>query len=221
MTDEHARRDRHARFRLWKQVLRFVPRRAAFHRYPLVGRFADLARKRSFLWSFRLPHLRPAFYAGSILAVMPVMGMQLPAAFVLALLLRANFMVLGGLQFITNPVTAAPIYYATYELGKSVVQFVGFGEAMPVEADIDAITTDAMGDRFKPAEPTVGADGEIHWGRRIGSAINALVIGGALIGTLIGVALDTSWRILTERFGPKHLHRKKASRSTTPTGPPQ
>lgn len=221
MTDEHARQERHARFRLWKQLLRYVPRRAAFHRYPLVGRFAEMARKRSYLWSFKLPQLRPAFYAGSILSVMPVMGVQLPAAFILALLLRANFMVLGGLQFITNPVTAAPIYYATHQLGKSIIHWSGFGDSIPVEEDIDMVAQAASVETFEPMHARPEVDNEIHWGRRIGSAINALVIGGAIIGTLLGVALDFSWRILTERFGPKHLHRRHASRSTEPTGPPQ
>ncbi|MCB1106020.1 MAG: DUF2062 domain-containing protein [Opitutaceae bacterium] len=221
MTDDHSRRDRHARFRLWKQVLRFVPRRAAFHRYPLVGRFAEVARKRSFLWSFKLPHLRPAFYAGSILAVMPVMGVQVPAAFILALLLRANFMVLGGLQFVTNPVTAAPIYYATHQLGKNIIHWSGFGDSIPIEEELTDPTSVATINTFEPPPDPNQIEEEMHWGRRIGSAINALVIGGAVIGTLLGAALDFSWRILTERFGPQHLHRRRASRSTRPTGPPK
>lgn len=221
MSDEHARKDRHARFRLWKQVLRFIPRRAAFHRYPFVGRFAEVARKRSYLWSFRMPHLRPAFYAGSILAVMPIIGVQLPSAFILALLLRANFMVLGGLQFITNPVTAAPIYYATHQLGKNVIIWSGFGDTMEVEEDIDSIEQNSKIPQINGTRDEEPPPEEMHWGRRIGSAINALVIGGAIIGTLLGVLLDFSWRIFAERFGPKHLHRRGGSRSTEPTGPPK
>lgn len=221
MSEEHARKDRHARFRLWKQVLRYVPRRAAFHRYPFVGRFAEIARKRSYLWSFKMPQLRPAFYAGSILSLMPVMGVQLPAAFILAMLLRANFMVLGGLQFITNPVTAAPIYYTTHQLGKNIIQWSGFGHSIPVEEDLLDPASIATIDSLEPPPDPNQMEEEIHWGRRIGSAINALVIGGAVAGTLLGAALDFSWRILTERYGPKHLHGRRASRSTEPTGPPQ
>jgi len=221
MPEEQARQERHARFRLWKQVLRFVPRRAALHRYPLVGRFAEIARKRSFLWSFRMQHLRPAFYSGAILAVMPVMGVQLPVAFILALLLRANFMILGGLQFITNPVTAAPIYYATHQLGKTVIRWSGFGAPVPVEQDIDTISAETLPTTFTPPLVTTTNDDGIHWGRRIGTAINALVIGGAISGTLLGFLLDVSWRILAERFGPRHLHLRRGSRSTEPTGPPK
>lgn len=221
MTDEHARRDRHARFRLWKQILRYVPRRAAFHRYPLVGRFAEMARKRSYLWSFKMPQLRPAFYAGSILSLLPVMGVQLPVAFILSLFLRANFMVLGGLQFITNPFTAAPIYYATHQLGKTIIQWSGFGHSISVVEDQQAPVMVATVDSFEPLPDSTHMDEEIHWGRRIGSAINALVIGGVVSGALLGAVLDLTWRILTERYGPKHLHFRRASRSTEPTGPPQ
>jgi len=216
--EDHARQQRFARFRLWKQLLRYMPRRAALHRYPLVGRFAKASRRRAFLWSFKARYLRPAFYAGSILSVMPVMGVQLPMAFVLALLLRANFMVLGGLQFITNPVTAAPIYYATHQLGRNVIVWSGFGAAIEVEDDIGG---EAIPPGFEPNKPIDQSHGEMHWGRRIGTAINALVIGGAIIGTLLGFLLDLCWRILAQRFGPKHLHFRRESRSTESTGPPR
>ena len=221
MSDEHSIKERHARFRIWKQVLRYVPRRAAIHRYPLVGRFAEIARKRSFLWTFKMPQLRPAFYAGAILSFMPVMGVQLPVAFILALLLRANFMILGGLQFITNPVTAAPIYYATHQLGKNVIAWSGFGAAIDVEENIDINSGES--DLSKLATPILveHTENDIHWGRRIGTAINALVIGGAICGTLLGVLLDFSWRMLAERLGPIHLHLRRGSRSTEPTGPPK
>jgi uncharacterized protein (DUF2062 family) len=220
-SEEQNREQRHARFRLWKQLLRFVPRRAAMHRYPLVGRFAAAARKRAFLWSFKPQHLRPAFYAGSILSLMPVMGVQLPLAFVLALLLRANFMILGGLQFITNPVTAAPIYYATYELGHTIITKVGYGHSTEVAEDIETTDRGSLPPRIEKTRIVPPHAGGIHWGRRIGTAINSLVIGGAICGTLLGVLLDLSWRFLAERFGPKHLHPRRGSRSTEPTGPPK
>jgi uncharacterized protein (DUF2062 family) len=219
--EEHARQDRHDRFRIWKKVLRFVPRRTAFHRYPLVGRFAAAARKRAYLWSFKPQHLRPAFYSGSILAVMPVMGVQLPLAFVLAILLRANFMILGGLQFITTIVTAPPIYYATHQLGAQVIEWSGFGSGVEVKDALDPSTVSFIGPNFEPLDTPVEAEEKVHWTRRIGTAFNALVIGGAIIGGLLGTLLDFSWRILAERFGPLHLHLRRGSRSTEPTGPPK
>ena len=79
------------------------------HKYPVIGRFAEFARKRAYLWSFKTEDLRPSFYAGSILSLLPLMGVQLPVALILSLALRGNFMVMGGLQFITNPFTAVPV----------------------------------------------------------------------------------------------------------------
>lgn len=219
--EEHARQQRHERFRIWKKILRFVPRRTAFHRYPLVGRFADVARKRAHLWSFKIQYLRPAFYAGSILSVMPMLGVQLPAAFVLALLLRANFMVLGGLQFITTPLTAAPIYYTTYTVGNQIIMWSGFGSGIEVQDALDPSTVSLIDPGLEPLENNESTSENGHWSQRIGTAINALVIGGAVIGTLLGTLLDFSWRMLAERFGPQHLHRPRGSRSTESPPPPK
>lgn len=186
-------------------MLRFMPRRAVMHNYPLIGRFAAVARQRAYLWSFRYGAMRPAFYAGSILSLLPLMGVQLPLAFALALLLRANFMVLGGLQFITNPFTAAPIYYATHELGAYVISVAGFGEALP-GADPDepvlplheaAAGTGAVDPAPKPASAV----------RRIGTAINALIVGGAISGAALGLALDILYRNSWSHYTLRHPRR--------------
>lgn len=196
MLSEDPREDpinRHSRRRRAKKLLRFVPRRAMLHKYPVIGRFADFARRRSYLWSFRIHHLRPSFYAGSILSLLPVMGVQLPAALVLSLVLRANFMVMGGLQFITNPFTAAPIYYATHQLGAKVIELSGFGQSIPVvepSAPAEADTSEPSMPRLEPARVAPPEPEAVHWTRRVGNAINALVIGGVIAGTLLGAVLD-------------------------------
>lgn len=216
--EEHARAERFVRFRRWKRLLKFAPRRAAMHRYPLIGRFAAVARRRAYLWSFKTQHLRPAFYAGSILSLLPVMGVQLPLAFALSLLLRGNFMVMGGLQFITNPVTAAPIYYATYRLGSEVLEWTGFGE--PPRTDTATSAAPYQTPRLSAVTPDTRPPVEMHWGHRIGRTINALVIGGVISGTLLGLLLDVSWRLLVRRFGPQHLHVRRQQPPPTVTGPP-
>ncbi len=223
--EEHAeRQERHARFRRLKQLLRFVPRRAVMHKYPIVGRFAEMARKRAYLWSFKTPHMRPAFYAGAILSLMPVLGVQIPLALLLALLLRANFMVMAALQFITTPFTAAPVYYATHQLGRTVIEVSGFGrsvdvvnhdEPLPPAGPLPPPRLEAA--KVKP-EP---ANGPVPIGRRIGTAINALVIGGVIAGALIGLLLDLLWRFALERSGGKLFRRPWHYRSTEPTGPPK
>lgn len=200
--------DRHARRRRTKRFLRFLPRRAVMHKYPVIGRFADFARKRAYLWSFRSEHVRPAFYAGSVLSLLPVMGVQLPAALVLSLLLRGNFMVMGGLQFLTNPFTAVPIYYATHQLGATIITRSGFGQSIDV---VEASRTDLLVEaneppRLEPAQVVPPAAPSIHWSKRIGTSINALVIGGIVAGTALGAGLDLAWRFL--RAWPHRTHQK-------------
>lgn len=116
---------RRRRIRLTKRFLRPLPRRATLHRYPVIKWFAETARSRPHLWTFRVSSAIPSIYAGSILALLPLYGVQLVLAFALALLLRANLPVLVALQFITNPLTAGPIYYVTLKVGRYVSDTLG------------------------------------------------------------------------------------------------
>ena len=214
------RRERFARIKRVKQLLRYLPRRANLHHYPLVGRFADAARRRAYLWSFKPAAMRPAFYAGSILSLLPLLGVQLPLAFALALLLRANFMVLGGLQFITTPFTAPPIYYATHQLGRTVITAVGYGESLPVadpsQADL------FLGDKdepLPPPPPRAEDAANTHWTHRFGTAVNALIIGGVLSGAALGLLLDILNRNYWQNYTLTHPPRPPAPGRAN--GPPE
>lgn len=213
---EESHEQRHARFariRRAKWLLRFTPRRASLHRYPLIGRFADLARKRSYLWSFRSEHVRPALYAGSVTALLPIMGVQLPVAFILALLLRSNVMILAGLQFITNPFTALFVYPATYQVGKALIHASGFnpgGDVTVVEA---TSFEDAVDERVEPEDelPEDLPIQELRWTRRFANVANALVLGGVICGCVLGFILDLLWR-----FGVARAEKHRAKMATAP-----
>lgn len=225
----HHRHIRFARIRRAKFWLRFMPRRARFHTYPIVGRFAAFARKRSYLWSFRYDQLRPSFYAGSILAFMPLYGLQLPLAFLVCLLFRTNFMILGGLQFITNPVTIAPVYIGTYKLGIWVIESSGFGHSeppatLPADQPLTLPGTDTV---FVEDEYLLDpATGEPRWSPRFGTRINALILGGLIVGAVVGAALDLLWRWLVLPAAKLHQARKKITAvvsphdTDSPTSPP-
>lgn len=201
MSHEEHRRQRHSRVRRAKAFLRYMPRRAVFHRYPIVGRFAQIARARPYLWSMKPQNLTKAFYSGSILALLPVFGLQLPLAFALALLLRTNLMVMGGLQFITNPATAAPIYAGTYIIGKSIINATGLAPEVHVEPEFAGSL--AAGHEVEiahdPAPPPHPAAPR-RWTSRVAGVVNALVIGGVVCGTLLGAVLDIAYR-LTRQHG--------------------
>ncbi len=233
MTDaehHHQRLLRFARIRRLKQLLRFMPRRARFHTYPVVGRFAAFARARSYLWSFSYDRLRPSFYTGAILALMPAVGVQLPVAFVLCLILRTNFMVAGGLQFITNPVTMGPIYLGTYKIGAYALHHTGWGPAEAVspapEPDEDE---DAPAPASKPAAPDPSSPsstpllgnwlGELAAKFRVTNLthlFNGLLVGGLIAGSLLGASLDLLWRWLVLPAARHRAARKPVTAIVTP-----
>lgn len=127
MTHEEHRlnRRRHERIARVKRVLRWMPRRTNVHRYPVLRWFASAARKRSYLWCFRVKNAIPALYAGCILALLPLYGIQLPLAVGLAFLLRANLPILTSTIFITNPLTILPAYYACFQIGRVLLNAFG------------------------------------------------------------------------------------------------
>ncbi len=117
-------RQRRKRIRAW---LKPLPRRANVHRYPIIKWFAKFAHQRAYLWSFKNTPVVRAIYIGSLLAYMPSYGAQIFLAFGAAFLGRANLTVMVALQMITNPLTAAPIYVATYAIGNKIIRFFHLG----------------------------------------------------------------------------------------------
>ena len=220
MSPEHNehRKERFARIRRAKWFLRFMPRRARFHRYPLIGRFADIARKRDYLWSFRTESVRPALYVGSIVALLPLLGVQVAIAFVLALLFRANVMILVGLQFITTPFTAPPLYFGTYHVGLVAIEAAGFDTEPHMVHDNDALIQELESIDQSLGEP------ERTWSQRWGTTLIALVVGGLIVGSLVGLTLDIIWRFASGQADARRLRRvgqKLHSDSTPARAPPK
>jgi hypothetical protein len=124
---EHYTHRWRARRRRLRWLLKKLPRRANLERYPGIRRFAAAARSRPYLWSFKRAQIVPAVYVGTVLSLMPTYGIQFLIAFAAAVLFRANLTVTAGLQLITNPLTAAPIYLATDWVGMWLIRHSGYG----------------------------------------------------------------------------------------------
>ncbi|WP_297800231.1 DUF2062 domain-containing protein [Arenimonas sp. GDDSR-1] len=122
-------RQRRRRIRTW---LKPLPRRATIHRYPILKRFAAFARRRPYLWSFKDAPVVRAIYLGSLLAYLPTYGAQIVIAFIAAWFGRANLTLMIGLQMITNPLTAGPIYLAAYGLGSGMARLLQLPPRHPV-----------------------------------------------------------------------------------------
>lgn len=156
-----------ARRRRLRWLLKKLPRKANVARYPGLSRFAEAARKRPWLWSFKRPQILPAVYVGTVLSLMPTYGIQFIIAFGAALLFRANLTVMAGLQLITNPLTAAPIYLFTDWVGMAIIRTTGYGEGI----------------------------------NAIGTHVNALVLGGLVVGMALAFLVDLLWRALAWEAG--------------------
>lgn len=129
-----------ARRRRLRRWLRPLPRRANVDRYPVIKWFADAARRRPYLWSFKRPQVLASLYAGSVLALLPVYGLQVAIGLALAIGVRGNLTVMIALQMITNPLTLAPIYVGTHALGRWLIGLAGFGDrATPLGPYVDAL----------------------------------------------------------------------------------
>ncbi len=121
-----------ARRRRLRRWLRPLPRRANIARYPVIKWFAQAARKRPYLWSFKRQHVMVSLYSGAVVALMPVYGLQMAIGLALAIWLRGNLTVMAALQMVTNPLTLGPIYYGTHRLGTWLIGLVGYGEGANV-----------------------------------------------------------------------------------------
>lgn len=117
---------RFKRIRRLKRWMRPLPRRSNVHKYPVLKWFSATAYKRSYLWSFKGDAIKPALFWGMVVSFSPLVGFQMLIVFFLALLLRANLPLIVALQWISNPFTMGPIYYADYKIGRILLDLAGY-----------------------------------------------------------------------------------------------
>lgn len=96
--------------------MRPLPRRSNIRRYAVLRHFGPLLSSPR-LWGYDRRSLLVAIWAGSLITMQPIMGVQIPLAFAAMLWLRGNLTLAVGLQMLSNPLTAGPLYGATYVTG--------------------------------------------------------------------------------------------------------
>ena len=186
------------RIRRVKKWLRPLPRRTNIHRYPILKFFTETARKRVHIWSFRVENAVPAIYMGSILTLMPLYGIQVPTAIILALILRANLPIIVGLQIVSNPLTVLPIWFAAYQIGRIILSVIGIS--------VDPLNRE---------EVRLLLDNFIHaaWGAKfdnLATVFSITSLGAIVMGIFFGLIASCGYRIIANRTVASYalLHSK-------------
>ena len=128
-TVQQMKEKRRLRFRqLWRMrwLIRWIPGKRTLNRLPVFRKFGGTLKQRKYLWSFKEHRVVPAILIGSVIAFLPIYGVQLPTVMALAVLLKINLPIIAGLQFVSNPLTLVPIYFANYKVGSWLLGLVGF-----------------------------------------------------------------------------------------------
>ena len=174
--------DRRRRIRRLKKWMRPLPRRSNIHRYPVLKWFSGMARRRVFLWSFRSREMVTALFLGLIVAFMPLVGIQMLIVFFLALWFRANLPVIVALQWVSNPFTMGPIYFADYQIGLAMMELFSIAP-----------------------EPNPLLQPDYDWAhfelRDLGALLDTfppMMLGGLALGSFIGLVVAVAYKWLAK-----------------------
>jgi uncharacterized protein (DUF2062 family) len=118
---------------------------------------------------------------------MPLYGIQIPSAFLLALLLRANLPILVGLQVVSNPLTILPIWFAAYQIGQMILSVIGL-RVDPLNREEVSILLDnfinaAWDDKFD----------------NLATVFSVTSLGAIVMGIFFGLTASFAYRIVANR----------------------
>jgi len=183
---------RFKRIRRLKRWMRPLPRRSNIHKYPVLKWFSATAYKRSYLWSFKGDAIKPALFWGMVVSFSPLVGFQMLIVFFLALLLRANLPLIVALQWISNPFTMGPIYFADYKIGRILLELTGYkSKKNPL------LSPDYDWAHFKFKDLLKLLD-----------TFPPMFLGGAVLGVFFGVVSVFLYKMLAKSFQSPQINSK-------------
>jgi uncharacterized protein len=103
-----------------KLIRRFLPNPAAVKDKPALRFLGDLLHDPN-LFHLNRHSVSLAFFVGIFVAFLP-MPFQMPVAAVIALWVRCNLPLAVALVWISNPITMPVMFFATYQLGRWLLQ---------------------------------------------------------------------------------------------------
>jgi len=130
-----------------KKWLKILPTKAKLRNSFIFKKFGrSFFEKHTELFSFSYDSMKLAYYAGWILTFLPVMGIQITLAILLAIFLRCNVMMLVALQMISNPFTVGFLWGLEYKIGKFIFSILPFDKFFTpkVAAHLEPVTKGAL-----------------------------------------------------------------------------
>lgn len=103
-----------------KLIKRWMPDPAKVKANPALHFLGDLLHDPN-LFHLNRHSVSVAFFVGVFCAFLPIPG-QMPVAAAAAFIVRCNLPLAVALVWISNPLTIPPIFYATYEFGRWILQ---------------------------------------------------------------------------------------------------
>ncbi len=192
-----------------KKIKAWLPTPEKLRENRLIAMFAPfLADPR--LWQMNRNSLGRAVYVGVLAAFFPLPG-QMPLAIIGALLVRANIPMAVALTWITNPLTAIPVFWLAYSLGALLI-----GESLIGLRAIGMILTDFT--------LWITADGinPLHAHRHIFSwqaMLIGLIFSAIITSIVLGSAFRLFWHYRTVRdWQSRHGYNAKAPKFSRQKG---
>jgi uncharacterized protein (DUF2062 family) len=136
---------------------------------------------------------------GTFVAFTPLEGLQMMIAVFLATITYSNRPAAMAMVWITNPITAVPIYLATYRIGR---YFTPGYPPLDLKRRLTAVMVDEQGEWFNFTH-------QLRELASLGTSILVpLTIGGVIVGIVLGaiayVITRTAVKIARERFANRH-----------------
>lgn len=148
----------------------------------------------------------PAFYVGWVLTLVPLYGLQILLAFLLALSFRANLMIMVALQLVSNPVTVLPLWYFNFLVGNFFLRIffgespVRYGELIAEASNKGLNFKETFGfiiERTRETGSSVVTD-------IVGRLVGGTFLGGLLVGLVAGFISCWIYKIVIERYKPPY-----------------
>ncbi len=160
-----------------RRLTKWLPNRETLLRRGALSRVAHLLQDEN-LWHLNRRSVAMGGAIGVFCAFMPIVG-QMPLAALTAVVLRGNIALALALTWVSNPVTAPPIFYACYWLGQFLLG--GYASSEPYQFSM-------------------------HWFlNNLTPLLLGSLVGGLAVAALTYLLLDQLWKADIKR---RWLHRR-------------